>query len=243
MIIFPAIDIRGGKCVRLLQGDYNRETVYSENPAEQAELWQKQGGRFLHLVDLDGAREGHPVNLKTVKAICEKIEIPCELGGGIRTYDDATRVLDLGVARIILGTAACDSPTLVEQLIEKLGAEKIVIGIDARDGKAAIKGWLESSGRDAVELAVKFSETGVKRIIYTDISTDGMLKGPNLEAVAKLCDRIPEGRIIASGGVSRPRDIKNLKALEKANLEGAIVGKALYDGRTSLKELSIAAGD
>ncbi len=237
MIIFPAVDIRGGKCVRLLQGDYSKETVYSETPEEEALKWQNEGGEFLHLVDLDGAKEGHPVNLEAVERICKAINIPCELGGGIRNFKDAEAVLNTGVSRIILGTVACESPTLVEQLIEKFGAERIVVGIDAKNGKAATRGWLEATELDAVELAVKFSEMGVVRIIYTDIATDGMLSGPNCEAVANLCNKVKGCKIVASGGVSSVKDVKALKALNKENLEGAIVGKALYDGRVTLKEL------
>jgi phosphoribosylformimino-5-aminoimidazole carboxamide ribotide isomerase len=242
MIIFPAVDIRNGKCVRLLQGDYNKETVYSDTPEEQALRWQNEGGEFLHLVDLDGAKEGKPANLEAVAKICKAVNIPCELGGGIRNFEDAQSVLSTGVSRLILGTVACESPTLVEQLIEKFGKEKVVVGIDAKNGKAAVRGWLESTDLDAVDLALKFSAMGVSRIIYTDISTDGMLSGPNFDGVANLCDKVPDCKIIASGGVSSVEDVRKLKALGKENLEGAIVGKALYDGRLTLKDLLAAAG-
>jgi phosphoribosylformimino-5-aminoimidazole carboxamide ribotide isomerase len=237
MIIFPAVDIRNGKCVRLLQGDYKKETVYSDTPEEEALRWQNQGGEFLHLVDLDGAKEGKPANLEAVGKICKAVNIPCELGGGIRNFEDAESVLSAGVSRIILGTVACENPDLVQQLLNKFGKEKIVVGIDAKNGKAAVRGWLEATDLDAVELALKFSSLGVGRIIYTDISTDGMLSGPNFDGIANLCDKVPECMIVASGGVSSVDDIKKLKALNKENLEGAIVGKALYDGRVTLKEL------
>jgi phosphoribosylformimino-5-aminoimidazole carboxamide ribotide isomerase len=241
MIILPAIDLRGGNCVRLQQGDYNQETVYSDNPGIQARQWQDQPGKFLHLVDLDGARDGHPVNLEAIKSICQSVDIPCELGGGIRTVQDAEKIFSAGVSRIILGTIACEQPELVKEMLKTFGAEKIVIGIDAKKGMAAVRGWLKSSGLNAMDLAEKFADMGVVRIIYTDISTDGMLSGPNYEAMAELCDRIPSCQIIASGGVSQPENITKLVALGKANLEGAIVGKALYDGRTTLEALTAAA--
>jgi phosphoribosylformimino-5-aminoimidazole carboxamide ribotide isomerase len=239
--ILPAIDLRGGKCVRLLQGDYNQETVYSDSPAEQAKEWEDGGAEFIHLVDLDGAKNGAPANLEAVKAITDAVSIPCELGGGIRTIKDAEAVFNAGVSRIILGTIACREPELVDVMIEKFGAEKIVIGIDAKNGKAAVEGWLDDTGIDAFKLAEDFAEKGVKRFIYTDISTDGMLTGPNLEAQEELCERVPGCAVIASGGVAQALDIANLADLNKENLEGVIVGKALYDGRTTLKELLEAA--
>ena len=235
--ILPAIDLLNGKCVRLRQGDYSQETVYSDTPAEQAKQWESDGAEILHLVDLDGAKEGKPVNIPAIKAITEAISIPCELGGGIRTIEDAKNVFDAGISRIILGTIACREPEIVDAMIAEFGADKIVIGIDAKDGKAAVSGWLEDSGIDAFELAAKFAKKGVKRFIYTDISTDGMLSGPNIEAQTKLCDTLPNCSIIASGGVSCANDIKLLAETERKNLEGVIVGKALYDGKTTLKEL------
>ncbi len=240
LIILPAIDLRGGKCVRLLQGDYNQETVYSDSPAEQAREWENGGAEFIHLVDLDGAKNGAPANIEVVRAITDAVSIPCELGGGIRTVEDAEAIFDAGVSRIILGTVACREPELVDVMIEKFGAEKIVIGIDAKDGKAAIAGWLDNTALDAFKLAEDFAEKGIKRFIYTDIATDGMLTGPNLEAQAELCDRVPGCAVIASGGVSQASDIANLAKLNKPNLEGVIVGKALYDGKTTLKELIAA---
>ena len=191
MLIIPAIDIRNGKCVRLVQGDYARETVYSDSPSEQAAKWRDGGAKFIHLVDLDGAKAGKIVNLDAVKEICRTVNVPTELGGGIRTVADAEKALGAGVSRVIIGTTACENPELVTEMIQKFGADKIVVGIDAKNGKAAVKGWLESSGLDAVDLAVAMAKLGVKRIIYTDISTDGMLSGPNLQANAALCDKVP----------------------------------------------------
>lgn len=238
MIILPAIDIRGGKCVRLLQGDYNKETVYAENPAEQAMKWEKGGAEIIHLVDLDGAKAGHVVNISSIEDICKTVTIPCELGGGIRTLKDAEQVLSLGISRIILGTIACEKPELVKDLLKEFGSDRIVVGIDAKNGKAAVKGWLETSSQDAFELALKFAAMGVKRIIYTDIATDGMLTGPNFDGIAMLCDKVPSScRIIASGGISSAEDVKMLVQLNRRNLEGTIVGKALYDGKASLEEL------
>lgn len=242
MLIIPAIDIRNGKCVRLVQGDYSRETVYSDSPSEQAMKWQDGGAKFIHLVDLDGAKAGNIVNLDAVAKICRTVKVPTELGGGIRTVGDAEKALAAGVSRVIIGTTACENPELVSEMINKFGAEKIVIGIDAKNGKAAVKGWLESSGIDAVELAVSMAKLGVKKIIYTDISTDGMLSGPNLKATSALCDKVPSCGIISSGGISCADNIKRLMELERPNLEAVIVGKALYDGRVSLKELLDTAG-
>lgn len=240
MKIIPAIDIRGGNCVRLFQGDYARETVYGTDPAAQAKAWQDAGAEIIHLVDLDGAKAGHPVNLEAIEAICKNVTVPCELGGGIRTVEDAGKVLDLGISRVILGTVACDDPKLAETFISQFGTEKIVVGIDAKDGKVATRGWIETSTTDAFELARKLYLFGVSRIIYTDIATDGALCGPNLKSVANLCDLIPECNVIASGGVSSAKDIADLNALGKSNLEGAIVGKALYDGRVTFADLDTA---
>lgn len=240
MKIIPAIDIRGGNCVRLFQGDYAKETVYGTDPAAQAKAWQDAGAEIIHLVDLDGAKAGHPVNLEAIEAICKAVTIPCELGGGIRTVEDAKAVLDLGISRVILGTVACDNPKLAETFISQFGTEKIVVGIDAKDGKVATRGWVETSSTDAFALARKLYLFGVSRIIYTDIATDGALCGPNLKSVENLCDLIPECNVIASGGVSSAKDIADLNALGKANLEGAIVGKALYDGRVTFADLDTA---
>lgn len=237
MKIIPAIDIRGGNCVRLFQGDYAKETVYGTDPAAQAKAWQDAGAEIIHLVDLDGAKAGHPVNLEAIEAICKAVTIPCELGGGIRTVEDAKQVLDLGISRVILGTVACDDPKLAETFISQFGTDKIVVGIDAKDGKVATRGWVETSSTNAFALARKLYLFGVSRFIYTDIATDGALCGPNLKSVAELCDLLPDCNVIASGGVSAAKDIADLNALGKENLEGVIVGKALYDGRVSFADL------
>ena len=240
MIVIPAIDLRGGRCVRLFQGDYSKETVYSDDPAAQARKFEEAGASILHLVDLDGAKAGHPVSLDVIRAICRSVKIPCELGGGIRTIDDAKLAFDAGIERVILGTVVCENPSLAKEFIGKFGAGKVVVGIDAKNGKVAIKGWIETSGIEASELAVKLASNGVNRFIFTDIATDGALTGPNLKSVSSLCDLIPNSKVIASGGVSSSADISSLCRLGKSNLEGAIVGKALYDGRATFKDLDEA---
>ena len=243
MLIIPAIDIRGGKCVRLFQGDYNRETVYGDSPAEQAVRWEKEGAHIIHLVDLDGAKAKQPVNLDAVREICSAVHIPCELGGGIRTLEDARKAFDAGVYRIILGTVACENPKLAKEFVSEFTAERVVVGIDARGGCVAVNGWLENSGVDAYELVLTLQEMGVTRFIYTDIATDGALSGPNCDAIAALCSRVPRCGVISSGGISSARDITALRELRKDNLEGAIVGKALYDGKTTYRELEGEAND
>lgn len=241
MLIIPAIDMRGGRCVRLFQGDYARETVYGDNPAEQAVKWMNDGAEIIHLVDLDGAKAGHPVNVEPIRRICESVNIPCEIGGGIRTEQDAELLFNAGVSRVILGTVACENPEIAKRFIVKFGPEKVVVGIDAKDGKVAVRGWIETSKVDALELAVKMTELGVKRIIFTDIATDGAFTGPSLKPTAALCRLVPDCKIIASGGVSAAEDAAKLSALKLPNLEGVIVGKALYDGRTTYRELVEAA--
>lgn len=243
MLIIPAIDIRGGKCVRLFQGDYNRETVYGDSPAEQAVRWEKEGAHIIHLVDLDGAKAKRPVNLDAVREICSAVHIPCELGGGIRTLEDARKAFDAGIYRIILGTVACENPKLAKEFVSEFTAERVVVGIDARGGCVAVNGWLENSGVDAYELVLTLQDVGVTRFIYTDIATDGALSGPNCDAIAALCSRVPRCGVISSGGISSARDITALRELRKDNLEGVIVGKALYDGKISYKELEGAAND
>ena len=233
MFVIPAIDLRGGKCVRLLRGDYQKETVYSDDPAAMAVRWRGFGADLLHVVDLDGAKAGHPVNLEAVRAICAAFGAKCELGGGIRTIADIEAAFSAGVARVILGTAACENADFVKEAVRRFGAERVVVGIDARDGKAAVSGWLVDSGIDALGLAAAMADIGVVRFIYTDIATDGALSGPNLPAMAALCAKVPACRVIASGGVSSAADIQGLKdlAARRSNLEGVIVGKALYDGK------------
>lgn len=239
--ILPAIDLRGGQCVRLRQGDYNQETVYSNNPAERALCWESMGGDLLHLVDLDGAKAGQPVNTDSVRAICAAVSIPAEIGGGVRAVKDAEMWFSCGVARVIVGTAAIRNPELVDELIARYGAGKIVLGLDARDGKVAVSGWLETVSESAVRMAEKFVKKGIVRIIFTDIATDGMMAGPNLSAMKLLCDAVPSAAVIASGGVSCAADITALRRLGCPNLEGAIVGRAIYENAGVLSAMSVAA--
>ena len=240
MIILPAIDLKGGKCVRLRQGRADEVTVYGDDPAEQARDWRDQGGRELHVVDLDGAFAGTPQHTAVIAKIIEAFGGPVEVGGGLRTPEALAAVIEAGAARAIIGSAALEDPEFLAQAVELYG-EKIAVGIDARDGFVQTKGWVETTKVPAIGLAKAVAAAGVKTIIYTDTATDGMLGGPNLTQMAAICDAAPTCAITASGGVSSPYDVENLKALERANLRAAIVGKALYDGRTTLKEMNIAA--
>ena len=240
MIIFPAIDIRGGKCVRLLKGDFEKETVFSDKPEEMAKKWQAQGAEFLHLVDLDGALAGKAQNLATVEKILAAVDIPVELGGGIRTMENIDDVLALGVRRVILGSVAVRDPELVREACAKYG-DRIVVGIDAKDGIVAVDGWGVSGDVEATALAKEMKKAGVKTIIYTDISRDGTLSGVNVEATAKLA-RESGVAIVASGGVKSIADIEALKPYEKDGIEGVIVGKSIYMGTLALaKAIEIAA--
>lgn len=240
MIIFPAIDIRGGKCVRLLKGDFEKETVFSDRPEEMAKKWQAQGAEFLHLVDLDGALAGKSQNLATVEKILAAVDIPVELGGGIRTLESIDEVLALGVRRVILGSVAVRDPELVKTACAKYG-DRIVVGIDAKDGIVAVDGWGVSGDVEATALAKEMKKAGVKTIIYTDISRDGTLAGVNVEATAKLA-RESGVAVVASGGVKSIADIEALKPYEKDGIEGVIVGKSIYMGTLDLaKAIEIAA--
>lgn len=232
--IYPAIDIRGGKCVRLVQGDYNRETVYNDNPLEVAREWERLGGTFVHLVDLDGAKAGHPVNDDIIRSIASAVQVPVQVGGGLRTRADVDRVLSLGVSRVILGTAAIEDRAFTEEVLGTYG-DKIAIGLDARNGYVATRGWLETSEVKAEELARELAAKGAETFIFTDISRDGMMQGPNVEAILSLAKS--SGRqVIASGGVSTMDDLLKLSSHAKEGIGGAIVGKALYTGSIQLDE-------
>ena len=233
--ILPAIDLKDGKCVRLRQGKAEDVTVYSSDPVDMALQWEKEGGDYLHVVDLDGAFEGRPVHGEVIGRIAKALSIPVEVGGGLRTDEDIEHILGLGVDRVILGTRACDSPETLERLVRRYGA-RLAVGIDARDGMVQVKGWTETTGSKATELGARMSAMGVKTIIYTDTARDGMLHGVNTAAMAAICDAV-ECNVIASGGVSSVEDIKALAALGKPNLAGAIVGKALYEGRVTIEAL------
>ncbi len=236
MKLYPAIDIIDGKCVRLVQGDYSQKTTFSDSPTEVAKRWESQGGDLIHIVDLDGARSGNQDNLEVIRKIAASVSVPIEVGGGVRSLEAAERLLSAGVSRVIIGTAALKTPDLVRAAVEKYG-DKIAVGIDAKDGFAAVCGWEEVSSVCAVDLAREMQSLGVKYIIYTDIATDGMLKGANTAAMEEMVNAVPKVNIIASGGVSSTDDIK---ALEAAGVEGAIIGKALYTGALSLSEARAA---
>ena len=241
MLIFPAIDIRGGKCVRLLKGDFAQETVFSDDPAAMARKWQQQGAQFLHLVDLDGALAGKSQNLATVRAILSVVTIPVELGGGIRTMANIDEVLALGVRRVILGSVAVHNPDLVKAACAKYG-NRVVVGIDAKDGIVAVDGWGVSGNVQVGSLAKAMAEAGVRTIIYTDIARDGTLEGVNVEATARLA-RESGVQIVASGGVKSVEDIRALKPYEKNGIEGVIVGKSIYMGTLDLQEAIEIAGE
>lgn len=232
MKLYPAIDLKDGNCVRLLQGDYNEVTVYGSNPAEMAKKWESLGGDYLHIVDLDGAKEGKGINDDAIRAIVGAINIPIELGGGIRTLEDIKAKLAMGVDRVILGSAAIKNKSLVKEAIETFGAEKIVVGVDAKGGMVAIEGWLEVTNISALEFCKELELIGVKTVIYTDIAKDGMMQGPNIEETARLVEATNLD-IIASGGVS---DLSDLQKLEAINVYGAIIGKALYIDAIQLEE-------
>ena len=234
MIVIPAIDLKEGKCVRLEQGLMEKDTVFCDNPAEQALEWERQGGELLHVVDLDGAFAGEPKNRKAIEAIVGAVTIPTQLGGGIRDIATIEAYLSLGIGRVILGTAAQRNPALVEEAC-RLFPGKIVVGIDAKDGMVAVQGWAEVTGIAAVDLARKFEGYGVAAVIYTDISRDGMLQGPNIAATKALAEAVAIP-VIASGGVSSLRDIENLLAIEASGIAGVITGKAIYTGAINLTE-------
>jgi phosphoribosylformimino-5-aminoimidazole carboxamide ribotide isomerase len=234
MLVIPAIDLKEGRCVRLEQGLMEKDTVYSDDPAAQARSWQEQGGELLHIVDLDGAFAGVPRNREAIAAIVRAIDIPTELGGGIRDLATIEAYLDLGVGRVILGTVAKENPQLVAEAC-RLFPGRIVVGIDARDGLVAVRGWADVTEKKASDLAKEMEGFGVSAIIYTDIARDGMLQGPNLEATRLLAESISIP-VIASGGVSSLRDIENLMAIEDYGVVGVITGKAIYTGALDLRE-------
>lgn len=240
MVILPAIDLKGGVCVRLRQGRAEDVTTYNDDPAAQARDWRDQGGRELHVVDLDGAFAGTPKHAEIIREIIEAFGGPVEVGGGLRTPEALDAVIEAGATRAIIGSAALEDPEFLTRAVEQYG-DKIAVGIDARDGFVQTRGWVTTTAVKATDLAKAVEKIGVKTIIYTDTATDGMLGGPNLEQMAAICDAAPSCQITASGGVSSPTDVKNLMALGKPNLRAAIVGKALYDGRATIRVMNEAA--
>lgn len=236
MRIYPAIDIIDGACVRLVQGDYSQKTKFADDPCEIAMRWQNEGGEFIHIVDLDGARNGEMPNFDLIVRIADKLNIPIEVGGGVRNMECVEKYLDNGINRVIIGTSALSNPDFVKEAVAKYG-ERIVVGIDAKDGMVAVNGWEEVSTTSAIDLAKQMEKIGVKTIIYTDIATDGMLKGPNLKAMEEMTEAVSID-VVASGGVSSVDDIEKLKG---TGVEGAIVGKALYTDTLYLNDAINAA--
>lgn len=236
MQVWPAIDLRGGKCVRLQQGDYGRETVFGDDPAAMARHWVEEGADCLHLVDLDGARDGRLVNGPAIEAILAAVEVPCQLGGGIRDESTIERLLGVGLSRLVVGTQAIRDPDWLRQ-VARLHPGKLALGIDARDGNVATDGWLEVSRMAATELAASFASEPLSAIIYTDIARDGMLAGPNCAAQAEMV-RAAALPVIASGGVTTADDVADLAAVGVA---GCIVGRALYEGKITIEEARAAA--
>ena len=236
MKIYPAIDIKDGKCVRLLRGSFDDVTVYGDNPAEMARKWESLGGEYIHVVDLDGALKGHGVNAEAIKEICKAVNVPVQTGGGIRSISDIEAKLECGISRVIIGTKAVSDAEFVKEAVKRYG-DKIVIGIDAKDGMVAIEGWEKTTEYQAVEFAKKMEEIGVKTIIYTDIATDGTLMGPNVDAMREMVNNTNMD-IIASGGIG---NIEHIKALIPTGVEGVITGRALYTGNINLCD-AIKAG-
>jgi phosphoribosylformimino-5-aminoimidazole carboxamide ribotide isomerase len=236
-LVYPAIDLKAGKVVRLRQGQADAQTIYSDDPVGIARRWEDEGARFLHVVDLDGAFEGVPRNWERVRAILKAVQIPIQFGGGLRSRAQIEDALAMGVTRCVIGTKACESPAFVEELAGAFGVH-IAVGIDARDGFVAVKGWTEKTKQTAVEFARQVSHLGVRHIIFTDVATDGMLTGPNYTAIASVCDGV-KCFVIASGGVGNVDHVRRLRALSEQheNLTGVIIGKALYDGRVRLDDL------
>lgn len=239
MILLPAIDLMGGQVVRLQRGEAARKTVYSDDPVGFAVRWQNEGGDYLHVVDLDAAFEGAPRNLDVVRDMAAALDIPVELGGGLRTLDAVSAALEAGVARVIVGTRAVESLDFIRELVAEFGGERIAVGIDAKAGQVAVKGWTETTGLAALDLARQVEDAGAATIIYTDIATDGMLAGPNFKEVEALLAAV-SCQVISSGGVSSADDLERLARTE--GLYGAIIGKALYDGLVHLSDVRHLGG-
>lgn len=232
MIILPAIDIKDGKCVRLTQGKEDAVTTYFEDPVEVAQMWAERGARYLHIIDLDGAFKSDSVNFETICKIRETVDIPIQVGGGIRSIEAASKYLDAGIDRVIIGTMAVEEPEKIKELVEKYGP-KIAVSVDCKGDKVAVKGWVEESDKNVYDFAKELKEMGVKTIIHTDIEKDGMLTGPNFEVLGKLQETVGEN-VIAAGGVQSMEDFYKL---EELGLYGGITGKALYEGRINIEDI------
>ena len=236
MLLIPAIDLRNGFCVRLLQGESDKETVYSNDPAAMAVTFEEAGAKRLHLVDLDGAFQGEGANISSIRSILKNVSIPVQIGGGLRTEEDIDRMLALGVSAVIVGTMAVKHPNVLEKLLKKYTDEQIILGIDARNRKVSIEGWKECTEIKDVEFALRWKNSGIKRVVFTDISRDGMLSGPNLAALREMAEHSGL-KIVASGGISSMEDLEQLKTLEPNGVDQAISGKAIYEGKIDLKRV------
>ncbi len=234
MLIIPAIDLRGGKCVMLVQGKADAETVFSDDPRAMAKIWEENGAKLIHIVDLDGAFSGEPKNLKAIENIVKGVNVPVQVGGGIRTMETIHQLFDIGVTRVILGTVAIENQELLQEAYQAYGP-KIIVGVDAKDGLVTVKGWVQETGVKAVDLGRDLRAMGLEEIIFTDVKRDGTLAGPNLESIGEMVNKTGL-KVIASGGISSLDDIKGLKALESSGVCGVIIGKALYTGAFALKD-------
>jgi phosphoribosylformimino-5-aminoimidazole carboxamide ribotide isomerase len=235
MILYPAIDILGGKAVRLQQGEYDQETAYDDDPVDAAKRWADGGAEYIHVVDLDGAKAGQPENLETIVRITEAIEVPIEVGGGLRDLESVSAALKAGADRVVMGTAAMRDPQFLQAALEKHGSSKIVVSVDSRDGKVSVAGWRESSGVDVVKAVADLTGRGVKRFLFTPIEVDGMMSGPDMGELVRVAGAT-DASVIASGGVGELEHLRALAADAPPNVEGVIVGKALYEGKFTVPE-------
>ena len=236
MLLIPAIDLKNGRCVRLLQGEADAEIVYSDDPAAMARSFEDAGAKRLHLVDLDGAFRGKGANIASIRSILKNISIPAQLGGGLRNEENIQQMFELGLSSVIVGTMAVKNPDVLEEVIQRFSGERVILGIDTRNRKVSIEGWQEGTEIDDVEFALRWKKLGIQRIIFTDIARDGMLSGPNLEALGDFARRTGL-KIVASGGVSSMEDLELLKTLEEDGVDQVISGKAIYEGKLDLKEI------
>ncbi len=242
MLIYPAIDLKDGQCVRLIQGKVEHKIVYSDDPGAIARQFAESGAEFIHVVDLDGAFEGVSRNREAIAQIAAAVDIPFQVGGGIRSFEDVKATLEMGAARVIIGTKALKDPDFITELLDRHGPAHIVLGIDAHDGMVAVEGWVKKSDMNAVDFGQQMRLLGIEQAVYTDITKDGLLTGPNFEATKEMAQKTGL-KIIASGGVSSLDDVKRLKSLEKYGVNGIIIGKAIYDERLDLKEaIRVALG-
>ena len=239
MKLYPAVDILGGNAVRLRRGEFDAKKVYEQDPLSAARAWQREGARFLHVVDLDGARTGEPVNLEQLRRITRELDLPVQYGGGLRSAEAVDAALNAGAARVILGTAALTDPGLLRRALDAHGTERVLASVDARDGRVATAGWTQTTELTPVEAVQRLQESGVAGLVYTNVDRDGMLDGPDLEGVRAVAAAV-SGRLLYSGGIGKLADLEGLARLREASLEGVIVGKALYEGRFTVAQAEAA---